>query len=80
MSSLKTLTSQVRELKNILEVADLLAPNDVKRLYEVVNKKAVERAVLDNDARLTEVPGRAAARVVREPCRVFAKGKCKRGG
>ena len=53
MSSMKLLTSGVRELKTVMEITELLAPGDVRRLYNVVHKKAAEWAVLDSDPRVS---------------------------
>ncbi len=50
MSSMKLLISGMRELKTVMEIIELLAPGDVRRLYNVVHKKTAEWAVLDSNS------------------------------
>ena len=61
MSSLRLLIKDIRELKNTIELVDLLAPNNVKVLHAAVLKKANEWAVMSADARVT--PAALAAKI-----------------
>jgi hypothetical protein len=83
ISSMKLLVSGVRELKTVMEITELLAPGDVRRLCNVVHKKAAEWAVLDSDPRMSGnshvVNAMAATSGKGDVCRFFAKGTCKRG-
>ena len=36
MASLKAVVSKIPELKNVMEIAELMAPGDVKKLYHVI--------------------------------------------
>ena len=80
MSSLRLLIGGVRELKMVTEITELMSPGDVKRLHQVVQKKAAEWAVLDSDPRMSSgyvVNAMAVAKS--EVCRFVAKGSCSRG-
>jgi len=80
LSSVKLLIHGVKELKNLFDVTELMAPGDVRRLYNVVRKKAAEWAVLDSDPRVsggTVVNAMVAPKV--EICEFFAAGNCRRG-
>ena len=84
LSSLRLLAKGVRELNNLLEITELLAPGDPKKIYQAVHKRAAEWAVLDSDPRTggNSAPVDAAANaatVGAQPCRFFPKGTCQRG-
>ena len=54
MQSLKTVTGGIRDLNNVHEMADLLAPNGPGKLYSAIERKAAGWAVMDADTRLNE--------------------------
>lgn len=79
LSSLKMLVSGVRELKNVIEITELMAPGNAKRLYTVVHKKAADWAVLDCDPRTNGATIVNAMVVKNELCKFHMKGLCRRG-
>ena len=40
MQALKTVTGGIRDLNNVHEITDLLAPNDPGKLYSAIERKA----------------------------------------
>ena len=85
MQSLKTVTGGIRDLNNVHEITDLLAPNAPGKLHSAIERKAAGWAVMDADTRLNE--GSAGAEQGAEgdhkgaysatiPCKHFAKGPC----
>ena len=54
MQSLKTVTGGIRDLNNVHEITDLLAPNDPGKLYSAIERKAAGWAVMDADTRLND--------------------------
>ena len=87
MQSLKTVTGGIRDLNNVHEISDLLAPNDPGELYSAIERKAARWAVIDADTRLNEGSagtGKGAkgehkgAHSATIPCKHFAKGTCAR--
>ena len=88
MQSLKTVTGGIRDLKNVPEITDLLAPNDPGQLYSAIERKAAGWAVMDADTRLSgsstgagksakgDHKGAYSATIPRKHC---AKGTCARG-
>ena len=54
MQALKTVTGGIRDLNNVHEITDLLAPNDPGKLYYAIERKAAGWAVMDADTRLHE--------------------------
>ena len=87
MQSLKTVTGGIRDLNNVHEIMDLLAPKDPRKLYSAIERKAAGWAVMDADTRLNEgsAGGKGAkgdhkgAHSATIPCKHFAKGTCARG-
>ena len=87
MKSLKTVTGGTRDLNNVHEIADLLAPNDPGKLYSAIERKAAGWAVMDADTRLNDSSAgagkgtegdRKGAYSTTIPCKHFAKGtKCR---
>ena len=84
--SLKRVTGGVRNLNNLHEITDLLAPNDPGKLYSAIERKAAEWAVMDADIRLsvsTAGAGKGAkgdhkgAYSATIPCKHHAKGTCE---
>ena len=49
MQSLETVTGGIRDLNNVHEITDLLAPNDPGKLYYAIERKAVRWAVMAAD-------------------------------
>ena len=85
MQSLTMVTSGIRDLNNVHEITDLLAPNDTGKLYPAIERKAAGRAVMDADTRLNEGSAGAGkdpkgdhkgAYSASIPCKHFAKGSC----
>ena len=54
MQSLKTVTGSTRDLNNVHEITDLLAPNEPAKLYPSIERKAARWAVMDADTRLND--------------------------
>ena len=88
MQSLKTVTGGIRDLNNVHEIMDLLAPKDPRKLYSAIERKAAGWAVMDADTRLNEGSAREGkgakgdhkgAHSATIPCKHFAKGTCARG-
>ena len=88
MQSLKTVTGGIRDLNNVHEITDLLAPNDPGKLYSAIERKAAGWAVMDADTRLNDSSAGAGKGVKGDhkgahsatiPCKHFAKGNCARG-
>ena len=52
--SLRTVTDGIRDLNNVHEITDLLAPNDPGKLYSAIERKAAGWAVMDADTRLND--------------------------
>ena len=70
------------------EITDLLAPNDPRKMYSAIERKAAGWAVMEADTRLNDSPagtGKSAkgdhkgAYRASIPCKHFAKGTCARG-
>ena len=57
MQSLKTVTCGTRDLNNVHEITDLLAPSDPGKLYSAIEHKAAGWAVMDADTRLGDWGG-----------------------
>ena len=88
MQSLMTVTGGIRDLNNVHEIMDLLAPKDPRKLYSAIERKAAGWAVMDADTRLNEGSagkgkgakgdhkGAPSATIL---CKHFAKGTCARG-
>ena len=88
MQSLKTVTGGIRDLNNVHEITDLLAPNDPGKLNSAIERKAVGWAVMDADTRLSDSSAGAGkgakgdhkgAYSAAIPCKHYAKGTCARG-
>ena len=54
MQSPKTVTGGIRDLNNVHEITDLLAPNDPGKLCSAIERKASSWAVMDADTRLSD--------------------------
>ena len=87
MQSLKTVTGGIRDL-TVLEITDLLAPNDPGKLYSAIERKAAGWTVMDADTRLSDSSAGAGkgtkgdhkgAYSATIPCKHYAKGTCARG-
>ena len=88
MQSLKTVTGGIRDLNNVHEITDLLAPNDPRKLYSAIERKAGGWAVMEADTHLNDSPAGTGKGAKGDhqgvysasiPCRHFAKGTCARG-
>ena len=53
----KTVTGGTRDLNNVHEITDLLAPNYPGKLYSAIERKAAGQAVMDADTRLERLTG-----------------------
>ena len=88
MQSVKTVTGGTRDLNNVHEITDSLAPNDPGKLYSAIERKAAGWAVMDADTRLSDGSAGAGkgakgdhkgAHSATTPCKHYAKGTCARG-
>ena len=84
----RNLTGGIRDLNNVHEITDLLAPNDPGKLYSAIERKAAGWAVMDADTRLSDSSAGAGkgakgdhrgAYSATIPCKHYAKGTCARG-
>ena len=85
MQSLKTVTRGFRDLNNVHEIADLLAPNDPGNLYSATERKAAScgRLWTLNDSSAGAGKGakvdHKGAYSATIPCKHISKGTCARG-
>ena len=80
VASLKLLVGQVRELKGLLDLLELMHPNDPKRMFGVAQRKATEWSVIDADPRTADVQRPTVNNTVKTTVRrFFAKGACRNG-